>query len=160
MSAFIVSHDHIDALLTFASERHRYGAVSYYVKETGARVVITEENATEIGRILITENERSVYARYSDCGPGNAPGTIGQDAANYTFKRWPYSSPLTAVSILKGCSCFDYQACETDDYEDSLAFEIVNTIRKRAISRLPGYDDAPGWEFDRPAKPSLVRKVG
>lgn len=150
MSAFIVSHDHIDALLTFASQKHQFGAVSYYVKETGACVTITEENATEIGRILLTENERSVRHRYPSDKAGELPGTIGEDAAGYTFKAWPINSPLTAVSILKGCSCFDYQACEHDGYEDSLAFEIVNTIRKRAISRLPGYDNAPGWEFDRP----------
>lgn len=164
MSAFVVSHDHIDALLSFASMRYTYGPVSYYVKETGARVTITEENATEIGRILLTENERSIYARYPDCKPGNddsRPGTIGEDATSYNFTRWPLTSPLTAVSILKGCSCFDYQACETDDYEQSLACTIIEAIRQRAIGRLPGYDEAPGWEFDRPAaKPSLARKAG
>ena len=160
MSAFIVSHDHIDALLSFASKRDSYGSVSYYVKETGAHVSITEQNATEIGRILLTENERSIYARYPDCKPGDdrKPGAIGEDAAGYNFKPWPIHSPLLAVSILKACSCFDYQACETDDYDDSLAATIIDAIRNRAIRRLPGYDDAPGWEFHRPV--ASARKVG
>ena len=160
MSAFIVSHDHIDALLSFASKRDSYGSVSYYVKKTGAHVSITEQNATEIGRILLTENERSIYARYPDCKPGDdkKPGTIGEDAAGYNFKRWPLSSPLLSVSILKACSCFDYQACETDDYDDSLAATVIDAIRNRAISRLPGYEDAPGWEFHRPV--ASARKVG
>lgn len=160
MSAFVVSHDHIDALLSFASKRDTYGTVSYYVKETGRRVDITTENATEVGRILLTENERSIYARYTDCRPGddNKPGTIGEDEANYAFRPWPFNAPLSAVSILKACSCFDYQACETDDYEDSLAATIIEAIRGRAINRLPGYDDAPGWEFSRAR--ALSRKAG
>jgi hypothetical protein len=158
MSAFIVSHDHIDALLTFAMLRDTYGPVSYYVKETQRRVDITQDNATEVGRILLTENERSVYHRYSDCGPGNAPGTLGEDAASYEFKPWPYNRPLAPVAILKGCSCFDYQACETGDYEQSLAHTIISAIRHRAINRLPGYENADGWEFDRSR--ALVRKAG
>jgi hypothetical protein len=154
MSAFIVGHDHIDALLSFAMQRDTYGSVRYYIKDTHTSVEITKQNATEIGRILLTENERSIYHRYPDVKPGkdeNKPGTWGEDAETYKFKPWPLTSPLSAVSILKACDCFDYQACETDDYEQSLAHTIINAIRKRAIHRVPGYDDAQGWEFRRPA---------
>jgi hypothetical protein len=160
MSAFIVSHDHIDALLTFASMRNIQGTVSYFVKETRKRVDITALNATEVGRILLTENERSVYARYTDCGPGkgNAPGTLGEDAETYTFKPWPWNATLTPASILKACSCFDYQACETDDYRETLAYTIIDAIRHRAIASLPGYDDAAGWEFSR--ERALSRRAG
>lgn len=153
MSAFIVSHDHIDALLTFAMQRDVSGPVSYYVEETQKRVDITQVNATEVGRILLTENERSVNHRYSDC---DAP--VGEDAANYEFKPWPFNRPLSPVSILKGCACFDYQACETDDYSGTLAHTIIQAIRHRAIKRLPGYENAYGWEFYR--SPALQRKAG
>ena len=154
MSAFIVSHDHIDALLTFA-KLHR---VSYYVPQSicnkpgGARVDITSQTATEIGAILLTENERSVYARYKDCGPGNAPGTIGEDAANYRFKefgellRLPMA--VQCAWILNGCRCFDYQACETDNYEDTLAHLIIEAVQSAAIRALPHIEDAP-WEINR-----------
>jgi hypothetical protein len=149
MSAFVVSHDHIDALLSFALSNRTYGPVSYYVTDTQRLVAITEENATEVGRILLTENERSVRSRYpaAACGDEAMPGTVGQDAESYKFRPWP--RPVDPVAALKGCSCFDYQACETDDYESSLAWTIVNAIRDRAISRLPGYDNAQGWEFNR-----------
>jgi hypothetical protein len=146
MSAFIVSHDHIDALLSFAAEHLHGSPASYYVPQAecnvpgGKRVDVTYENATEVGRVLLIENERSVCHRYSDAA-------TGADAAAYRFKPWPRA--LTPVSILKGCDCFDYQACETPDYRTSLAFRIVDAIRKRAIHRLPGYGDAQGWEFSR-----------
>jgi hypothetical protein len=149
MSAFVCGHDHIDALLTFAMRRDTYGPVSYWLDSTKARVTITRKNADEIGAILLDENERSVGERYTDCRPGDFPGTIGQDASSYRFREW--TAPLTAVSVLKACNCFDYQACETDDYRASLANTIIEAIRHRAIGRLPGYDDAAGWEFRRPA---------
>ena len=147
MSAFIVGHDHIDALLTFATDR-RSDRLSYYVNDT--RVEITHDNVTEIGRILLTENERSVRHRYPGDDADDLPGTIGEDAAGYSFTR--FAEPLTAVSVLKGCDCFDYQSCETDDYRHSLAYAIVSAIRNYAISRLPEYSDGPGWEFRRKAK--------
>ena len=148
MSAFIVGHNHIDALLTFATTpRHGVGGgdVASY-RANGNRVEITRDNATEIGSILLTENERSVRHRYPDCAPDDLPGTIGETAARYEFRL--YDGPVSAVAILKGCDCFDYQACETDDYESSLACTIIDAIRKRAITMLPGWDNAPGWEFD------------
>lgn len=134
MSAFVVGNDHIDGLLTFAIDRH----VAYFW--ANARREITTETATEIGRVLLAENERSVSHRYND------PPT--DEAATYRFRRW-IDSALTAVSILKACDCFDYQACETDDYEQSHAAKIIDAIRGKAYRNMPGYDDAPGWELRR-----------
>ena len=148
MSAYIVDHDHIDALLDYAIQQQ----VRYVVRETNSIVEIDAKNATEIGRILLTENERSVRARYPACDVKELPGTIGEDAANYKFKRWPLRSPLQALTILKACDGFDYQACETDDYEQSLAANIIRAIRGFAIRRLPGYSDSPGWSMHRPVK--------
>jgi mannitol-1-phosphate/altronate dehydrogenase len=112
MSAYIVDHDHIDALLTFALCKSYGRGVVYTANETLIEIVST--NATEIGRILLTENERSVRHRYPDDAPGDLPGSIGEDAASYLFHRYERTpSPLV---ILKACECFDYQACETDDY--------------------------------------------
>lgn len=154
MSAFIVSHDHIDALLTFA-KLHR---VDYYVPQHvcnvpgGTRVDITSDNATEVGAILLTENERSVRCRYSDIDPTDLPGTIGENAAGYRFREFSDLYRLPAGKkcawILNACRCYDYQACETDDYEQSLAHRIVEAIQAAAIRALPHIEDAP-WEINR-----------
>jgi hypothetical protein len=143
MSAFVVGHDHIDALLTFAVDKR----VSYWVKETDTRVAITRENVTEVGRILLAENQRSVGYRYHETDPDEMPGTDGEDDSNYYFTRWV--EPLSGVALLKGCACFDYQACETDDYESTLAHTIIDAIRHYAIYEVAGWDNAPGWEFRR-----------
>lgn len=147
MSAFIVSHNLIDVLLTFAIDKR----VSYYVKTQNTCISICRQNATEVGAILLQENERSVYCRYPDIGPKseNKPGTQGEVAETYLFHRW--GEFISAVSILKACSCFDYQACETDDYEHTLACTIIEAIRHAAIRAVPGYDNVPGWDdFTRP----------
>jgi hypothetical protein len=154
MSAFIVSHDHIDAMLTFA-KLHR---VSYYVpqelcnKPGGTRVDVTGETVTEVGRILLTENERSVRERYSDCSPDDLPGTIGENAAGYRFREFSEIYRLPAGKkcawILNACRCLDYQSCEHDGWEGSLAHKIVEAIQGAAIRALPHIDDAP-WEINR-----------
>lgn len=149
MSAYIVDHDHIDALLSYAIQHQ-----VRYVTPTPNRacIEIDLKNATEIGRILLDENERSVRHRYPGCDAGELPGTIGQNSALYKFRRWPALVQLPAMTILKACDGFDYQACETDDYDQTLAATIIRAIRKWATSRLPGYSDAPGWSMHRPVK--------
>jgi len=152
MSAYIMGHAHIDALLTFAtSKRHGRGVV-YTANET--LIEINCDNASEIGRILLTENERSVRHCYPNYAAGDLPGAIGEDSANYEFIQ--FDERPTPVSVLKGCDCFDYQSCETGDYGSSIACAIIEAIRKRAILCLPEYDDAPGWDFTRkkPAAPA------
>lgn len=144
MSAFVVGYDHIDGLLTWAIDQK----VSYYWNNQ--RTEITRENASKIGRILLKENERSVGHRYPDCkdDPTEMPGTCGQEAADYIYRR--FEAPLTAVSIIKACDCLDYQSCEHDEWEQSEAWRIMYTIHKFAGRRTAGYDNAPGWELRRP----------
>jgi hypothetical protein len=152
MSAYIVGHAHIDALLTFALSK-RYGRrVVYTANET--LIEIYGDNASEIGRILLTENERSVRHCYPNDAADDLPRTIGEDSANYEFS--PFDGELTPVAVLKGCDCFDFQAYETHDYKSSIACAIIDAIRKRAILCLPEYNLAPGWDFTRktPAAPA------
>jgi len=145
MSAFVVSHDHIDALLTFV----RYGdqdlqeRLGYYANLGRAA------DLSDIGRILLKECERSVAHRYPD---GDLPGKDGEHHDTYYFKTF---SPLLSMArdkkvawVVKACHCFDYQSCETDDYEESVAHKIIRAIEARAVTQLTDYDDAP-WEINR-----------
>lgn len=145
MSAFVVGHDHIDALLSFAI-MHR---VRYRAGEEGRSVEITQRNASEVGAILLHENERSVGYRYGETDPDEMPGTIGETSATYRFRD--FLEPLPALAALKACDCLEYQSCEHPGWGTSLAAAIVDAIRRYAIARLPGYSEAPGWEWTRTA---------
>ena len=151
MSAFVVGHDHIDGLLTWAID-----AGAGYSAPSGNYTRITAEDATQIGRWLLEENERSVGYRYPNTD--ELPGTIGQSSGGYHFRRWPLPG-LSALAVLKACDCFDYQACETSDYRHTLAAAIIDGIRHNAIHKLPGMSDAPGWELRRPRAPSGWQEI-
>lgn len=142
MSAFLVSLSHIDALVTFA-RKHR---VTFYLPVAGHGERATRLSANDpdslnaIGNILLRENERSLQARYGD----------ETRSAPYVFETGRELSP---IECLKACACFDYQACETEDYGTTHAAEIIRTIRHAAINALPGYGDAIGWDVPDQRKP-------
>jgi len=76
MSAYIMGHAHIDALLTFSTSK-RYGrGVVYTANET--LIEINCDNASEIGRILLTENERSVRHCYPKMPRATFPARSGK----------------------------------------------------------------------------------
>src|SRR5580658_7597099 len=110
MSAFIVAHAHIDALLDFAMRADRH------VVPNLDRADLTAE-----GRKLMTANVRSVCTRYHKYEDAYA------DALAYTF-RFP-TRRLAAVEALKACECFDYQACEFEGYAESPAGQLISRIR-------------------------------
>jgi hypothetical protein len=148
MSAFTVSHDHIDALLTFAKDKRMQNELSYRIDRSAREPL----SWTQIGQVLLAENERSVCHRYPDCIPGDAPGTIGEESLTYRFRPMaelatlPHTTKL--VWIIKACDCFDYQACETDDYEQSITHAIIESIRAKAVHSFIEYENAP-WGISR-----------
>jgi len=138
MSAFMVSDKHIDALVIFATRN----GVDF--KVNGSRVKITKTNAEEIGQQLVDENYRSINARYAE----RTEGHFGK-APTYKIKitKALEKPDLEPVVIIKQCHCYAYQACETDNWEQSAAFAIIEAIQDAAIRKLPGYEAAP-WGID------------
>jgi hypothetical protein len=121
MSAYIVSHDVIDVLVTFAIDNR----ISYRVENIDC--VCEPADATKLGKLLMRECERSVQYRYPHDSNADLPGTIGERARNYVFMRAEWSNDL----VRELCGCYDYQACETDDYEQSVAFRIIKAIMEK-----------------------------
>jgi hypothetical protein len=118
MSAFIVSDATIDALVTYAIG--------------GGSRRATNLDPQEAGQLLVNENYRSCNHRYR-----------GERGEPHTYSWRPYPRPLTPVEAIKLCNHYDYQACETDDYEKTEAANLIRQIRDKAIHSLPGYDEAP-----------------
>lgn len=154
MSAYVVDHDHIDAILTVATgwnvdcrwvtgedideqdwRSHVYRGIGY---GTG------RSELTPVGRMLLTENVRSVAYRYPGCDADQLPGSIGQTVDGYEFRRVPYPEydfgPVDGLSLL---SCYEYQSCEHPDWRRSEAWRFCQSLRSALISVLPGYDAAP-----------------
>jgi hypothetical protein len=143
MSAFVCSPDHFIALGVFASHGTSHSGPRVnprYFKEFSEQEKQYSgiELANFYANILFRENVRSVQYRYPDDknlpGPINMPEAITVKPMHCAYAPWV----LPAVSILKMCDCLEYQSCETRDYYDSLAYELLQAIRKSAIRLLPG----------------------
>ena len=124
MSAFIVSDSHINALVRYAS-RHNV-RVFHSNPLTMFRV---QDNEQEAASLLLDENVKSVNYRYRD-----------KKVMSITYDM---GAPiLTAIQAIKAAQCLRYQSCENSDYEDSIAFKLVEAIITDAIPRLDGYESA------------------
>ena len=160
MSAFVCSPSHFQAIAAFASTRIRgdFRVDPRYVKgldkvaeqyienaiTRGVNNLSSDELATIYANILYSENIRSVSARYPNDKFDDLPGLI--DKPMHIMPTIRYSQYVSATMILKMLDCLQYQSCETSDYEKTLAYRLLCSIRRAAIRSLPGYDSAP-WEF-------------
>lgn len=134
MSAFIVDHAHINALVSYMVSKQ----VSYWTGKT--REYVTRNNAEEVGRILLDENVRSVNYRYRD----ECDNDEKNQGSTYCFS---YSlRPLSPVQVIKAVNCLVYQSCETEDWESTIAWRICQAIISHAVHDLRGYDEA-AWEI-------------
>lgn len=159
MSAYICGPDHFIALAVFATHRKagRDWAVDpRYVKglthpEAALRGLENFNNyelATLYADTLFQENIRSVRARYPNDRRDDLPGPcvlplhIVVRYEHFAHAKWR----LSPVAILKMCDGLEYQSCETEDWEQTVAYRLLQSIRRAAVRALPGYDKAP-WDF-------------
>lgn len=129
MSAYVVSNEHINALVNFG-----IGA-NYFDPVTKCLESITPATAERVGQILISENQRSVNYRYNE----------KESAPVFVFSNG-YGHFMTAVQIIKLCHGLDYQCCEPDDWPQTVAHSILRAIENKAIYTLPGYEQA-SWSL-------------
>ena len=142
MSAFIVTDYHINALVSWAANKHGHNAVSYY---WNGRRRDVREDPKRIASVLYAENVRSVNARYSECG----------EPAGFKYRPIALGyTRLTPIAIIKACHCLGYQSCETSDWEQTEAFAILQGIEAAAVRMIDGYDDA-AWALDEPSKTTI-----
>ncbi len=132
MSAYVVSPDTIDYLVT-AARVWRLAADGYLPS------AVRDLTDTDLGQILLSENVRSVNTRYNET----------DETPTYAYRPVPFDA-LSAVTVLKSVQCVDYQSCETDDWQTTIAHRVLKAIEAGAIAHLPGYRDA-AWGWTRPA---------
>jgi hypothetical protein len=141
MSAFLCSPNHV-ALLA------RYAYNDPYHRQ---RYADQGQTQVDLAETLARANWDSVHHRYPDHGDGSVSVdnyvTECRDAAS-AFR--PLAAELVnpaPVLVIKQAQCFDYQASEPPDYDQSQAATLVRRVLDRAIRLLPGYDAAP-WGID------------
>lgn len=141
MSAYICDPSTIDYLVTWARNQRNLSAyapdlppTAYDHVRTGSRFDLRQLTPDELGQLLLNENIRSVRARYPDDAPDSLPGPCDQRRVwAYRFASVRHQLPAW---VIKACDCLRYQSCETDDYEQTLAYAVLQAIRESAIEHL------------------------
>lgn len=162
MSAYICGPDLFKQLAVFAVRKQRGSNMlpvdPRYLDHPAAKAwlaqaVMTGDDycadrlASFYADLLYQENIRSVRARYPDDKWSDLPGPTIKPLHIVVSPEEAYRMRLLpAVALLKLCDCLDYQSCETDDWHQTPAFELLDLIRRAAIHALPGYDKAP-WDY-------------
>ncbi len=124
MSAWIVSRDHLDLLLTAAQ----------------AWGITNAEHADDTGRMLWKENLDSVAFRYPGDRDGDRPGPEDfRDRHVDTYRFQPYPGLVDPEVVAAAAASLSYQSCEHPGWAASDARRWVTALRERAATRTPGY---------------------
>jgi hypothetical protein len=167
MSAYICDPEHHKALAAWAASRpapkypgdctQRVNPV--YLRDETAKQLDpydVEAVASFFANTLYQENIRSVWARYPDEKWESLPGpSVKPDSLTVTYTEAKRNWYLKPIDILKMCDGLEYQSCETSDWRETLAYNLLTRIRHAAIAELPGYEEAP-WEYTGRARTSPV----
>jgi hypothetical protein len=154
VSAYVVSQRHITYLVSaalYGPRGHHPNWRAYFYDPTAGKTFDPRENPDALGRMLWAENVASVSFRYRDSAAEGLPGPADFDLAEvyaYGFQCRRTADRPSAVEILKSLDGYEYQSIEHDDWKGSAACAFVQSLRKRLIACLPGYDDADTWSID------------
>lgn len=110
MSAWIVSQNHIRALVT--------GAVKFGV--------VPSEVAEKFGNVLTLANVLSVNYRYNE---RTEPETYTHEDVH-----------LDSLSLLKQVRCYDYQTCEHPSWEKCETKKFLDSLEAKIVASLPMVD--------------------
>ena len=154
MSAYICNPKHFAVLGHFSAQRRFGGShnvckywMARELKDPEVRDLTDLEYANLIANILYQENIRSVLHRYPNCDLESAPGPIDKPEVIHVNDWSRTELGRKPVEILMACDGLEYQSCETEDWEETIAYQILNAIRSSAIQQLPGYDEAE-WSIE------------
>lgn len=121
MSAFIVNNETISVLAkAFVEYGVNFHAEGY---EKPIQIIINfKQLYAGIGQALLEQNYRSVNYRY------------GEDTETPKFE---YADVEIDEGIVYGCiACYNYQACETDDYFESDLYGSLLRLKDKMLERM------------------------
>lgn len=126
MSAFLVSENHVKAIIVATIDKHSD------MGDMNAKV-----------NILWEENKRSVDIRYSL----RSDMTGDWHELEITEEDIRRLKKITPVEALVLCSSLEYYSWQSKDWEDTEAFRLLNLAIKDIFKKLPGFKEAP-WCID------------
>jgi hypothetical protein len=153
MSAFVVSREHIDAIVATAL----YGVgqhSSLGTKGPGAMELryYGFNGPTQLGQALERENYASVNYRYREQEEPRGPYEWPMDAHG-TPADVPYRVKLpTVAEAFRLVRCYVYQACEHPTWDESSVRRFCDDLSIRLAMEMA--KDCKVWSWDHPTFPT------
>ena len=154
MSAYLVDDDTLDLLASFMarwSNDHHSDGVTFYLADDvlpprtdgieietdqfgNRRVQITGNMAQAVKNELLAENKASLWGRYpaGRAGLGSAEEMLNERAPF----RVIFSDMADLSDVAGSLHCYEYQSCETDEWEQSFAYALCQAARRKITTRL------------------------
>ncbi len=141
MSAFVVSYDHINAIIDYAKIHCIHLPVSA-ASDAPLGMIVTVEHGQAVGECLISENLASVSYRYRM--------DARADNAWHDYRYVPHNRIISHRQAMQAVSCLDYQSCEHPEWETSHACKILRAIAVHAAKAkgspmTPDDREATSW---------------
>lgn len=128
MSCFVVSNEHICAIVSFASKQRwlRYGRGENSLKLNDTKAI------DKVCKALKNRNVQSFNFRYD----GRYSEEVTPDITfNGDFKDLP------AMQIVRLVECLSYNCSDHPEFANSDEEIFLESVKNNAIRRLPGYND-------------------
>lgn len=148
MSAYYVGHDHINAMLTVLQHTgFNEGRRGYWIDKP------THAQLTDLGKILIAENLRSLKARY----PGDTEHDNGGEVTSFVCEPdltfYCAANPRSMGDLF---ACYEYQSCEHTGWEASYAKRICDGAYKCILRKVPTQEHMRVWPYESDRKAPKV----
>lgn len=135
MSAYIMNDNEINTIVSyFLDPNAAYGEGAWLRLGETEWNNLNRDNAAKVAAILKAENIRSVNAKYGE-----------NEQPSYVFEYSPTAYKRPVGNIIGALDCYEYQACETSDWHESLAHEIVAGLRKHLLKTLAEAEGTYTW---------------
>lgn len=136
MSAYIVSDDHINVIVSYFVTPIMDDKL--WIELDGKYDYMSEDDTPKVAQRLYAQNVRSVDARYDE-----------ENGGQYQFKLVRDAKHLYSIGeIALALNGLEYQSCETDDYNETEAYKLVQAMRKHLLRKIAEQDDADTWHID------------
>ncbi len=134
MSAYTMHDDEINTIISYFIDPNHGRDSTPWLKIGDSYEYLNAENSAKVAKILMDENVRSVNTKYAE-----------DTASNYEFEYLPQARKRPIGNIIGALECYEYQACETDDWHNTNAWEIICGLRKHLLKTIAEADGSYTW---------------
>jgi hypothetical protein len=145
MSAFMCSNDHIALLVNLGRQLNI--TQIYAPVEIGNFDLRDRDDCQMMFDVLFNANMESVVVRYDEAQ--RLAAWMQHDNPRVMYNDVALTTPRDIAQAIQWVHCYDYQACEPDNWEDTFAYHYCKRLISELINKLVSLFSEIEWTYDR-----------